>query len=59
MDLVVLGSRDLGAAKRVLLPLVGLGSVSDYLVHKLHCAVAVVKGEHRDDAGEAPAGTVS
>lgn len=43
VDLVVLGSRGLGAFKRSLMSAVGLGSVSDYCTHHLQCAVAVVK----------------
>ncbi len=39
-DVVVVGSRGLGSAARSLLGLVGLGSISDYLVR--HSAVPVV-----------------
>ena len=37
-NMVVVGSRGLGAVRRTL-----LGSVSDYLVHHCHCPVLVVK----------------
>ncbi|CAG9463042.1 unnamed protein product [Pedinophyceae sp. YPF-701] len=40
--LVVLGCRGLGTLKRGLMALVGLGSVSDYAVARLHCPVAVI-----------------
>ena len=49
VDLVVVGSRGLGALRRSLLDLVGLGSVSDYLVHHLQCPVLVVR--HPEDKG--------
>jgi hypothetical protein len=39
---LVVGSRGAGALKRALLSLLGLGSVSDYLVHHAPCAVTVV-----------------
>ncbi len=37
------GCRGLGAVQRSLLSFVGLGSVSEYLAHNLHCALAVVR----------------
>lgn len=43
VDLVVVGSRGMGSLQRSLMSFMGLGSVSDYLVHNLHSAVAVVK----------------
>ena len=43
-DLVIVGSRGMGAAKSTLMSLVGLGSVSSYLLHHLHTAIAVVHG---------------
>eukprot|EP00882_Tetradesmus_deserticola_P001213 GHRQ01001311.1.p1 GENE.GHRQ01001311.1~~GHRQ01001311.1.p1 ORF type:complete len:392 (+),score=155.98 GHRQ01001311.1:166-1341(+) len=45
IDLVCLGSRGLGSFKRSLMGFAGLGSVSDYCVHNLSCAVAVIKAE--------------
>lgn len=42
VDVVVVGSRGLGSISRSLMSLVGLGSVSDYLVHQLHIPVVVV-----------------
>mmetsp|Transcript_24578 Transcript_24578/g.46621 ORF Transcript_24578/g.46621 Transcript_24578/m.46621 type:complete len:86 (+) Transcript_24578:562-819(+) len=45
-DLVVVGSRGLGSIKRKIMGLIGLGSVSDYLVHHLHCPAVVVKSQH-------------
>ena len=45
-DLVVVGSRGMGGAKSTLMSLVGLGSVSSYLLHHLHSPVAVVHGSH-------------
>jgi len=46
---VVVGSRCMGAVKRQVMSLAGLGSVSDYLIHHLPCPVAVVR--HRDGEG--------
>jgi len=43
VDMAILGSRGYGAVKRSLLSVVGLGSVSDYCVHNLHCPVLVVR----------------
>ena len=43
-DLVVVGSRGMGAAKSTFMSVVGLGSVSSYLLHNLQTAVAVVHG---------------
>lgn len=45
VDLVCLGSRGMGSFKRSLMGFVGLGSVSDYCLHNLACAVAVIKAE--------------
>jgi hypothetical protein len=39
----IVGSHGYGAITKSLRSLVGLGSVSDYCVHNLHCAVAVVR----------------
>jgi nucleotide-binding universal stress UspA family protein len=41
-DHVIIGNRGMGAVKRTLLNLVGLGSVSDYVVHNCHCAAVTV-----------------
>lgn len=41
--MVFLGSRGLGAVKRSLMSLVGLGSVVDYCSHHLKCPIMVVK----------------
>lgn len=43
VDVAVVGSRGLGAFKRSLMSVVGLGSVSDYCTHHLHCPVLVVR----------------
>ncbi|EPS58073.1 hypothetical protein M569_16744, partial [Genlisea aurea] len=43
VELVILGSRGLGAIKRWAL----LGSVSDYCAHHLHCPVLIVKPPRR------------
>ncbi|KAK9840934.1 hypothetical protein WJX81_001118 [Elliptochloris bilobata] len=40
--LIVLGSRGMGAVKRSLMALIGLGSVGDYVAHNARCPVAVV-----------------
>jgi hypothetical protein len=55
IDLVCLGSRGMGSFKRSLMGFVGLGSVSDYCVHNLGCAVAVIKAE----ADQLPAAAAS
>ncbi|PSC72425.1 universal stress [Micractinium conductrix] len=47
-DLVVVGSRGMGAVKSTLMSLVGLGSVSGYLVHHLHCPVVICRGREED-----------
>ncbi len=52
---MVLGSRGMGSFKRSLMGFVGLGSVSDYCVHNMPCAVAVVKAE----ADKLPAASAS
>lgn len=44
-ELVVVGSRGQGAVRRTL-----LGSVSDYLVHHVHCPVLVVKHPKHTEA---------
>ncbi|KAL4434290.1 hypothetical protein ABPG75_000731 [Micractinium tetrahymenae] len=49
-DLVAVGSRGMGAVKSTLMSLVGLGSVSGYLVHHLHCPVAICRGREGDVA---------
>jgi nucleotide-binding universal stress UspA family protein len=46
-SLVVVGSRGLGTLKRTALAAVGLGSVSDHLVHHLDAPVVVVKAPAR------------
>lgn len=44
-DVVVVGCRGMGSVKRAVMGVVGLGSVSDYLLHHLHgTAVCVVHG---------------
>lgn len=43
VDVAVLGSRGGGAVQRSLRSVVGLGSVSDYAVHNMHCPVLVVR----------------
>ncbi|PRW59077.1 universal stress family isoform B [Chlorella sorokiniana] len=48
VDVVVVGSRGMGAMKSTLMSLVGLGSVSGYLVHHMHCPVAVCRGREQD-----------
>jgi hypothetical protein len=45
----------MGSFKRSLMGFVGLGSVSDYCVHNLGCAVAVIKAE----ADQLPAAAAS
>lgn len=49
MDVLVLGNRGLGAFKRSMMSLIGLGSVSDYCVHNSPAPVIIVK------SGDAPA----
>eukprot|EP00878_Enallax_costatus_P005041 GHUV01005301.1.p1 GENE.GHUV01005301.1~~GHUV01005301.1.p1 ORF type:complete len:255 (+),score=93.35 GHUV01005301.1:104-868(+) len=56
IDLVLLGSRGMGSFKRSLMGFVGLGSVSDYCVHNLSCAVAVIKAEADQLPAAAPSG---
>ncbi|KAJ9530739.1 hypothetical protein QJQ45_014891, partial [Haematococcus lacustris] len=51
VNVVVVGSRGLGAVQRQLMNLVGLGSVSEYLAHNLHCALAVVHPREEDGSG--------
>lgn len=48
-DLVVVGSRGMGATKSALMSVVGLGSVSSYCLHYLHTAIAVVHGTNLDE----------
>lgn len=43
VDVMVLGNRGLGALRRAALSFVGLGSVTDYCAHNMHCPLAVVK----------------
>lgn len=45
VDIVVVGSRGLGGVRRAALSVVGLGSVSDWCVHNMSCAVVVVKAK--------------
>lgn len=52
VELVVVGSRGLGAWKRSLMSAMGLGSVSDFLAHNLACPLLVVK----DSAAAAASG---
>lgn len=54
IDVLVLGSRGMGAVKRALFSLVGLGSVSDWCAHNMTCPVIVVKG--KGEAAADPAG---
>ncbi|KAG2494396.1 hypothetical protein HYH03_007449 [Edaphochlamys debaryana] len=44
VDMMVAGSRGMGAITRSLLGLVGMGSVSDHLAHNSCCPLLVVKG---------------
>ena len=44
VDVMVAGSRGMGAISRSLLGLVGMGSVSDYMSHHSPCPLLVVKG---------------
>jgi len=50
LDVVVVGSRGMGALHSSLMSLVGLGSVSDYLAHNLNCTLAVVRDTGAADA---------
>lgn len=43
VDLVVVGSRGMGAAKRAMSAFFGLGSVSDYVVHNVPCPAMIYK----------------
>lgn len=43
VDLVVVGSRGLGAAKRAVSAFFGLGSVSDYVAHNCPSPVLIYK----------------
>lgn len=45
IDVLVMGSRGMGAVKRALLSMVGLGSVSDWCAHNMTCPVIVVKSQ--------------
>lgn len=59
-DLVCVGSRGMGSIKRSFMGLIGLGSVSDYLVHHLEVPVMVVKtGTESTAAADQPAATVT
>jgi hypothetical protein len=52
IDLVVLGTRGLGGSIQAsLLGAVGMGSVTDWCVRRLRCAVLVVKDEAEGEAG--------
>lgn len=53
VDMVAVGSRGMGSVKRSLMSLVGLGSVSDYVLHQLHVPVLVV---HAGQGAAAAAG---
>lgn len=44
VDAIVIGSRGLGAFRRRMLGLVGLGSVSDYVAHHAPCTVFIHRG---------------
>lgn len=52
VDHLVLGSRGLGAFRRALYAAVGLGSVSDFVLHHSPCPVSVAP--HRDEAAPPP-----
>ena len=54
VDHLVVGSRGLGALRRALYAAVGVGSVSDYVLHHAPCAVSVVPTLD-DAASKAPA----
>lgn len=43
-DMLIMGSRDLGALKRTF-----IGSTSDYCVHHCHCPVLIVKQPRKLD----------
>lgn len=45
VGLMVVGARDMGDVRRSFMALVGVGSVSDYCVHRLEVPVAVFKQE--------------
>lgn len=45
-DLLVMGCRGMGAVRRAMLSLIGLGSVSDYVLHNATCPVLVIKQPH-------------
>lgn len=55
VDLVAVGSRGMGSMKRSLMSLVGLGSVSDYVLHQLHVPVLVVHSGQEGAAAAAAA----
>jgi hypothetical protein len=55
VDMVAVGSRGMGSVKRSLMSLVGLGSVSDYVLHQLHVPVLVVHAGLGAVAAAAPA----
>jgi len=40
----VVGSRGMGATKSTIMSLVGLGSVSSYIMHHISCPVLVARG---------------
>jgi len=52
-DAVVIGSRGLGAFRRRLLGLVGLGSVSDYVAHHAPCTGGGGAGDRGHRQGNA------
>lgn len=49
VDLVIVGSRGMGSLKRSLMSFVGLGSVSDYVLHHCPAPVMVVRYEEQLD----------
>lgn len=57
-DLLIVGSRGLGAFKRSVMGLIGLGSTSEALVHRLEVPVGVVRADSDTEAG-APSASAS
>jgi nucleotide-binding universal stress UspA family protein len=45
IDVVVMGSRGMGAIRRAVMSFVGLGSVSEWCVANLTCPVIIVRGK--------------
>lgn len=58
VDVVIVGSRNMGTISRSIMSFIGLGSVSDYCVHNLHSAVIVMKGEILGHSNSAQAGSI-